>query len=81
MLNVYRIERQYTSYRFYPEGRIISEPLPKVHVNHEMFFDNYYRFVQGEEELAVKPNQIFFLMKVLDAIRVSAETKQVVALA
>lgn len=64
-----------------PEGRIISEPLPKVHVNHEMFFDNYYRFVQGEEELAVKPNQIFFLMKVLDAIRVSAETKQAVALA
>lgn len=63
-----------------PAGRIVSEALPEVDVNHEMFFENYHRFVKGEEELAVKPNQIYQLMKLVDAIRESAETHQVVTL-
>lgn len=63
-----------------PAGRIISEELPKVDVNHEMFFENYYRFVLGEEELVVKPDQIYQLMKVIDAVKESSKTHQAVFL-
>jgi scyllo-inositol 2-dehydrogenase (NADP+) len=63
-----------------PAGRIVSEELPEVFVNHEMFFENYLRFVQGKEELVVKPNQIYQLMQLVDAIRESAATHQVVTM-
>lgn len=56
-----------------PEGRILSEPLPKVTVNHQMFFDNYYAYTQGREELVVKPEQILRLMRVVEAIRKAAQ--------
>ncbi|MGL9730705.1 Gfo/Idh/MocA family protein [Enterococcus sp. DIV0756] len=59
-----------------PEGRIFTEELPEVSVNHQMFFDNYYDYVQGKAELVVQPEQIFGLMKVLDAIRISAKYHQ-----
>jgi predicted dehydrogenase len=63
-----------------PEGRILKEELPEVSVNHQMFFDNYYQYVQGKAELVVQPEQIFDLMKVLDAIRISARYHQSVNL-
>lgn len=56
-----------------PAGRIITEELPKVEVNHEMFFDNYYEYTQGKADLVVKPEQILRLMKLVDAIRTSAK--------
>lgn len=56
-----------------PEGRIVTEELPKVNVNHEMFFDNYNDYVNGKAELVVKPDEILRLMKLVDAIRVSAK--------
>ncbi|GCF94710.1 oxidoreductase [Enterococcus florum] len=55
-----------------PAGRLVTEDLPDVNVNHQMFFDHYYDYVEGKEELAVKPEEILRLMKVLDAIRISA---------
>lgn len=62
-----------------PAGRIVTVALPEVNVNHEMFFDNYIAFVNGEEELLVKPAEMLRLMKLLDAIRVSAEEHRSVA--
>lgn len=56
-----------------PEGRLVSEPLPEVTVNHDMFFEHYNKYVNGEEALVVKPAQILRLMSLLDAIRVSAK--------
>ena len=56
-----------------PEGRLVTEELPEVSVNHEMFFDQYRSYVAGEGELVVKPTEILRLMKLLDAIRVSAK--------
>lgn len=38
-----------------------------------MFFDQYRSYVEGEGELVVKPTEILRLMKLLDAIRVSAK--------
>lgn len=55
-----------------PEGRLVTEELPEVHVNHQMFFDHYHEYVAGKEELTVKPEEILRLMKLVDAIRVSA---------
>ena len=57
-----------------PEGRILTKDLPTVDVNHGMFFDNYYAHFKGEEELVIQPKQILRLMRVVDAIRVSAES-------
>lgn len=59
-----------------PEGRILTEKLPEVNVNHKMFFENYYAYTQGNEELVVKPTEILRLMNVVDAIRVSAKYHQ-----
>ncbi|CQR24151.1 Gfo/Idh/MocA family oxidoreductase [Streptococcus varani] len=57
-----------------PEGRIITKELPSVDVNHGMFFENYYQNFLGQEELVIKPEQILRLMRVVDAIRLSAKT-------
>lgn len=59
-----------------PEGRILTEELPKVTVSHQMFFDNYYSYIQGKEDLVIQPEQILRLMKVVDTIRVSAKYHQ-----
>ena len=56
-----------------PEGRIVTEPLPEVNTRHRDYFDAYYDYVTGKGELVVKPEQISRLMKLMDAIRVSAK--------
>lgn len=56
-----------------PPGRIVTEELPSVDVSHQMFFDNYYQAFLDKESLVVEPNQIHHLMKVVDAIRISAQ--------
>lgn len=59
-----------------PAGRIVTEELPEVDVNHQMFFDNYYAYTQGKAELVIQPDQILRLMRVVDAIRISAKYHQ-----
>lgn len=59
-----------------PEGRILTEKLPEVSVSHQMFFDNYYAYVEGTEELAIKPGEILCLMQAVEAIRTSAKYHQ-----
>lgn len=56
-----------------PEGRIVTESLPEVNTQHRDYFDAYYDYVTGKGELIVKPEQILRLMKLMDAIRVSAK--------
>lgn len=56
-----------------PEGRILSEDLPDVDVNPKMFFDNFYKHAVNEEEIVVKPEEMLRLMRLLEAIRESAE--------
>lgn len=62
-----------------PAGRIVTEDLPDVEVSHRLFFDHYYQASLGKEELVIEPNQILRLMKLVDAIRESAETHQSVS--
>lgn len=56
-----------------PEGRIVTEALPEVSVSHRDYFDTYYDYVTGKGDLVVKPEEILRLMKLMDAIRVSAK--------
>src|SRR5699024_9065275 len=37
-----------------PEGKILTEELPKVNTCHENYFENYIRAYHGEEEFLVK---------------------------
>lgn len=56
-----------------PAGRIVTEELPVVTTEHRDYFDAYDDYVTGKGELVVKPVQILRLMKLMDAIRVSAK--------
>lgn len=62
-----------------PEGRLAIEELPKVVVDHDMYFKNYNDYVNGADELTVKPEQILRLMKLVEAIRSSAEKHESVS--
>ncbi|HFI0166818.1 TPA: Gfo/Idh/MocA family protein [Streptococcus suis] len=62
-----------------PEGRIVTEDLPEVNVAHSQYFDRYYDFVTGKGELVVKPAEMLRLMKLMDAIRVSAKENRSVS--
>lgn len=59
-----------------PKGRIVEEALPSVDVNHKMYFDHYYQYVLGNEEVFVKPEEILRLMKLVDTIRISSQQHQ-----
>lgn len=61
-----------------PEGRIVTETLPKVDVYHEMFFENYLRESAGQDDYIIKPHEILRLMRLLEAIWESSESKSVV---
>ncbi len=37
-----------------PEGRIVTEELPKVNTCHEQYFENYKKAYRGEEEFLIK---------------------------
>lgn len=62
-----------------PEGRIVTEALPEVDVYHEMFFENYLREAQGQDEYIIKPSEILRLMRLLEAIWESAKSNTVVS--
>ena len=59
-----------------PEGRLITEELPKVNVSHRQFFENYHDAVLGKTTLAVKHDEVLRLMRLVDTIRKSSEIKQ-----
>lgn len=57
-----------------PAGRIATEDLPRVDVSHRMYFDAYRDYVLGRGELAVKPEQVMELLRVVEAVRLSGKT-------
>lgn len=57
-----------------PEGRIVTEELPKVETSHRDFFENYIKAYHGEEEFLVKIDEVRRVLKLMDAIRESGRT-------
>lgn len=61
-------------------GILQTAELPEVTVAHKMFFENYIASLHGEEEMAVKIEEVRRVMQVMDAVRESADKNQVVGL-
>lgn len=57
-----------------PEGRIVTEELPKVDTCHEQYFENYIRAYHGEEEFLVKIPETRRVLALMEAVRESART-------
>ncbi|WP_099466943.1 Gfo/Idh/MocA family protein [Konateibacter massiliensis] len=57
-----------------PEGRIVVEELPKVEAEHKMFFDNFIKAMNGEEEFIVMPEEVRRVLCLMEAVRESAKT-------
>lgn len=57
-----------------PEGRIVTEDLPKVEVNHLMYFDNFKKAINNEEDFIVKPAEVRRVLRFMEAVRESAST-------
>lgn len=57
-----------------PNDLLIVEDVPKVNVKHEDFFENYFKVVEGTEELVVKCEQVRRVLVFMDAVRESAKT-------
>jgi len=61
-----------------PPGLLYEEPLPKVELAHRDYFVQFLRALDGEEDVAVKPEQVRRVLSVMDAVRESARTKEAV---
>lgn len=57
-----------------PKDLILTEELPKVDFNHLMYFDNFKKAINGEEDFIVKPEEVRRVLKFMEAVRKSAET-------
>lgn len=55
-------------------GLIVSEPLPKVTVEQSDYFLNYFKAMNGEEEILVKPAEVRRVLRVMEACWESART-------
>lgn len=60
-------------------GVLVEEALPEVTADYSMFFENYIKAVNGEEEFVIKPDQVRRVLSVMEAARKSAELKKSVA--
>ena len=59
-------------------GLIVSEPLPKVTTEQSDYFVNYFKALDGKEEMLVKPEEVRRVLRVMEACRKSAETMRTV---
>ncbi len=57
-----------------PEGRIVTEELPKVNTEHRNYFENYVRAYNGEEDFLVKIPEVRRVLRLMDAVRESGRT-------
>lgn len=55
-------------------GVLITEELPKVDVDHIMYFHNFLKALKGEEEFVVKPEQVRRVLRVMEAAWESSRT-------
>ena len=61
------------------EGLLHTEPLPVVHTDALLFFENFVKVLQGQEELVVKPEEVRRVLALMNAVRLSGELHQSVA--
>ncbi len=59
-------------------GLLLTEELPHVSVAHRMFFDDYIHALETGEDFLVQPDQVKRVFKVMEAVRKSGETNQVI---
>ena len=59
-------------------GVLYEEPLPKVNVAHIDYFKNFLNVLNGQEELAIKPEEVRRVLTFMDAVRKSAETNEAI---
>jgi len=59
-------------------GVLLTEELPKAQTNHKMYFENYVKAVNGEEEFLVKPEEVRRVLKLMEAVRESGKTHRTV---
>ena len=57
-------------------GLIVSEPLPQVTVQQSDYFVHYFNALDGKEEMLIKPEEVRRVLAVMEACRLSAETKR-----
>jgi predicted dehydrogenase len=60
-------------------GLIVTEPLPKAHTEHADYFRNYIKAYHGEEPFLVTIDEVRRTLKLMDAVRESAESGFAVA--
>lgn len=61
-----------------PEGRIIVEELPEVHVEHTMYFDNFIKAMNDKEDFIVKATEVRRVLRLMEAVRESAKSGRTV---
>ncbi len=54
------------------DGLIVTEPLPKVDTDQTMYYDNFIKAVNGEEDFVVTIPQVRRVLKLMDAVRRSS---------
>ena len=62
-----------------PEGKILTEDLPKVHTCHRDYFENYVRAYRGEEAFIIQIPETRRILALMEAVRESAASGQSVA--
>lgn len=60
-------------------GLLTEEPLPEAHVAHRNYFEHFIKAFRGEEEVVIKPRQVRRVLKVMEAVRESAQTGKAIA--
>ncbi len=59
-------------------GVLLTEDLPHVECNHKMYFEDYLKGINEGQPFLVKPEEVRRVLSLMEAIRKSAETNQVV---
>ncbi len=61
-----------------PEGKLLTEELPKVSTSHKDYFENYRRAYFGEEDFLVKIPETRRVLALMNAVRKSSETGEAI---
>lgn len=59
-------------------GLLLTEELPHVEVSHSLYFKDYIHAISTGEPFLVKPEEVRRVLSLMEAIRLSSETNQVI---
>lgn len=62
------------SFGYPEEGLIITEDLPRESFEARDYFTNFVNAIQGKEEILVKPDELRFVLTVMEAVKESGKT-------